>query len=225
MYKLLLCTRYLRTRFIALASIISVMLGVATMIVVNSVMAGFSTEMRFRLHGLLSDVLVETFSLDGEWDPNRHMQLIQQAAGEDIAAMSPTVEVFGLDPQVIRPTALVLNVVVATIATVQFQRAGHFRPRLFLPLADGLAGTPGGTFGGGEGERPDVARGVSALEVGVGPVPAGRGGGGARFGGEGERAGGGGRDPLQGIAPAEARGGVGGRVHRQRFPRRSSASR
>jgi len=66
MYKLLLCTRYLRTRFIALASIISVMLGVATMIVVNSVMAGFSTEMRFRLHGLLSDVLVETFSLDGE---------------------------------------------------------------------------------------------------------------------------------------------------------------
>ncbi|MFN0056251.1 MAG: ABC transporter permease, partial [Planctomycetales bacterium] len=48
MYKLLLCTRYLRTRFIALASVISVMLGVATMIVVNSVMAGFSTEMRFR---------------------------------------------------------------------------------------------------------------------------------------------------------------------------------
>ncbi len=48
MYKLLLCRRYLRTRFIALASIISVMLGVATMIVVNSVMAGFSHEMRTR---------------------------------------------------------------------------------------------------------------------------------------------------------------------------------
>src|SRR5437867_2898706 len=32
MYKLLLSGRYLRTRFIALASIISVMLGVATMI-------------------------------------------------------------------------------------------------------------------------------------------------------------------------------------------------
>ncbi len=42
MYKLLLCWRYLRTRYIALASIISVTLGVATMIVVNSVMAGFS---------------------------------------------------------------------------------------------------------------------------------------------------------------------------------------
>lgn len=46
MYKLLLCIRYLKTRYIALACIVSVMLGVATMIVVNSVMAGFSTEMR-----------------------------------------------------------------------------------------------------------------------------------------------------------------------------------
>ena len=40
MYKLLLSSRYLRTRFIALASIISITLGVATMIVVNSVMNG-----------------------------------------------------------------------------------------------------------------------------------------------------------------------------------------
>ena len=42
MYKYLLCWRYLKTRYIALASVISVMLGVATMIVVNAVMAGFS---------------------------------------------------------------------------------------------------------------------------------------------------------------------------------------
>jgi ABC-type lipoprotein release transport system permease subunit len=44
MYKLLLCWRYLRTRWIALASVISVTLGVATMIVVNAVMAGVSME-------------------------------------------------------------------------------------------------------------------------------------------------------------------------------------
>ena len=60
MYKVLLCLRYLATRYIALASIISVMLGVATMIVVNSVMAGFTTEMRDRIHGILADVIVET---------------------------------------------------------------------------------------------------------------------------------------------------------------------
>ena len=53
MFKLLLAWRYLRTRYIALASIVSVMLGVATLIVVNSVMAGFAHEMHTRLHGIL----------------------------------------------------------------------------------------------------------------------------------------------------------------------------
>ena len=60
MYKLLLCWRYLRTRWIALASIISVTLGVATMIVVNSVMEGFRHEMQERIHGILSDIVFES---------------------------------------------------------------------------------------------------------------------------------------------------------------------
>ena len=63
MYKYLLCWRYLKTRYIALASVISVMLGVATMIVVNSVMAGFAHTMRDRLHGILADVVVESYDL------------------------------------------------------------------------------------------------------------------------------------------------------------------
>ena len=46
MYKLLLCWRYLLTRYLALVCIISVMLGVATLIVVNSVMGGFSSKLR-----------------------------------------------------------------------------------------------------------------------------------------------------------------------------------
>lgn len=53
---------------------------------------------------------------------------------------------FGLDPQVIRPTALMLNVIVASIVTAQFWRAGHFRPRLFLPLA--VASVPAAAAGG-----------------------------------------------------------------------------
>lgn len=60
MYRWLLCWRYLRTRYIALASVISVTLGVATLIVVNSVMDGFTTEMQERMHGILSDVIVES---------------------------------------------------------------------------------------------------------------------------------------------------------------------
>ena len=65
MYKLLLCWRYLRTRYIALVSIVSVMLGVATMIVVNAVMEGFTHEMQDRIHGILSDIVFESRSLDG----------------------------------------------------------------------------------------------------------------------------------------------------------------
>ncbi len=96
MYKLLLCQRYLKTRFIALASIISVMLGVATMIVVNSVMCGFSTQMKDRIHGLLADIIVETHSYDGVGDPDLQMSIARQAAGHYIDAMTPTIEIYGM---------------------------------------------------------------------------------------------------------------------------------
>lgn len=96
MYKLLLSSRYLRTRFIALASIISVMLGVATMIVVNSVMSGFATQMRDRIHGINADLMVESISLDGVEDGRRLMEEIDEIAGEYIAAMTPAVEIYGL---------------------------------------------------------------------------------------------------------------------------------
>lgn len=38
-----------------------------------------------------------------------------------------------LAPGVIKPTALVLNILVASIRTWQFYRAGHFRWRVFWP--------------------------------------------------------------------------------------------
>ena len=38
-------------------------------------------------------------------------------------------------PEVTRPTALVLNLFVASIGTVQFYRAGYFSWRIFLPFA------------------------------------------------------------------------------------------
>ncbi len=101
MYQLLLCWRYLRTRYIALASIISVTLGVATMIVVNSVMSGFTTEMQNRIHGILSDVVVSGPGLNGFPDPEAHMAKIREVAGDQIEAMTPTVAV---------PAMLSLNV-------------------------------------------------------------------------------------------------------------------
>ena len=70
MYRWLLCWRYLKTRYIALASIISVTLGVATMIVVNSVMLGFTHEMQNRLHGILSDLIFQSRSLEASPIPS-----------------------------------------------------------------------------------------------------------------------------------------------------------
>src|SRR5438105_4695216 len=52
-----------------------------------------------------------------------------------IAVMS----LFGVANAVMKPTALVLNLLVATIGTVQFARAGHFSWRLTLPFVLGAA--------------------------------------------------------------------------------------
>ncbi len=49
-------------------------------------------------------------------------------------------------PEVTRPTALMLNLFVAGIATVQYYRAGHFSWRLFLPFA--AASVPMAYLGG-----------------------------------------------------------------------------
>ena len=93
MYKFLLSMRYLRTRYIALASIISVTLGVATLIIVNSVMAGFQDEMYKRLHGILSDIVVESHSLDGIPDPDQLMTEIRATLGDDLAHMTPNIQI------------------------------------------------------------------------------------------------------------------------------------
>lgn len=42
---------------------------------------------------------------------------------------------FSLEPASFRPTALVLNILVSSIAAVSFARAGHFSWRLFWPFA------------------------------------------------------------------------------------------
>ena len=53
---------------------------------------------------------------------------------------------WGIAPTVIRPTALVLNILVASIGAFQFWRAGHFTWKLFWPFA--LLSIPAAYFGG-----------------------------------------------------------------------------
>jgi uncharacterized membrane protein YfcA len=60
--------------------------------------------------------------------------------------------VLGFAPEVMRPTALVLNICVSLVAFVQFSAAGHFRWKLFWPFA--LASVPFAFMGGRIGLDP-----------------------------------------------------------------------
>lgn len=93
MYRWLLCWRYLRTRFIALASVISVTLGVAALIIVNSVMDGFVTEMQDRMHGILSDIIIESHSANGLPDQEAVQRRVLQIAGDQIEGITTVVHV------------------------------------------------------------------------------------------------------------------------------------
>src|SRR5919201_1677047 len=57
-----------------------------------------------------------------------------------------TMTLFGIAATEIRPSALVLNILVATIGSFQFWRAGHFSWKLFWPFA--LLSVPAAYLGG-----------------------------------------------------------------------------
>jgi lipoprotein-releasing system permease protein len=131
LYKYLLCWRYLRTRYIALASVISVMLGVATMIVVNSVMAGFSEKMRDRLHGILADVVVESGSLEGFMNSEEVMARIRQVAGDQVLALTPTLETPGIIKIPFGNQSYVRPVQIIGVDPVERAKTGDFAEFLF----------------------------------------------------------------------------------------------
>ncbi len=92
------------------------MLGVATLIVVNSVMNGFSTKLKDHLHKLMSDIVIETPNYQGfPLDTDLMIQLIQNSsAGDKIQAIAPSIEVFAMinfslgdDQQVTRAVNLI----------------------------------------------------------------------------------------------------------------------
>ncbi|HTU90702.1 MAG TPA: FtsX-like permease family protein [Gemmataceae bacterium] len=134
MYKLLLCWRYLLTRYLALVCIVSVMLGVATLIVVNSVMAGFSTKLRERLHGLLSDIVIEAHDFQGFGNPEGKIALIQSDPflSQRIEAMTPTLEIFGMIRFDCNTTSIARPVHIIGIDPVGRARVGGFAEHLLL---------------------------------------------------------------------------------------------
>ena len=45
--------------------------------------------------------------------------------------------IYGISPDVMKPTALLLNLFVSVVSFIQFYRGGHFKMKLFWPLAVG----------------------------------------------------------------------------------------
>jgi uncharacterized membrane protein YfcA len=54
--------------------------------------------------------------------------------------------IFSMSPEVMKPTALMLNLFVSMVSFIQFYRGGHFKWKLFLPFA--LASVPFAFLGG-----------------------------------------------------------------------------
>jgi lipoprotein-releasing system permease protein len=97
-YKLLLCLRYLRTRYLAFVCVVSVLLGVATLIVVNSVMSGFSNKLKTQLHGASSDLTMHTEESGGfpYTAADIERRIAATPAGPYVQAVSPVVDYYAM---------------------------------------------------------------------------------------------------------------------------------
>jgi lipoprotein-releasing system permease protein len=130
MYKLLLSWRYLKTRFIALASIVSVTLGVATLIVVNSVMAGFVDQMKSRLHGILSDVEISAPLLSDIPHPERHVEIIREVIGDQLEDLTCVVRTPALLTLEFRGRPFTQQIMLLGIDDKTFGNVTDFEPYL-----------------------------------------------------------------------------------------------
>lgn len=68
---------------------------------------------------------------------------------------------FGLAPEVMKPTALTLNILVATIATFQFYKAGYFSWKTFWPFA--ISSIPFAFIGGAMSLPGNIYRQIVGL--------------------------------------------------------------
>ncbi len=78
MYTFFFAFRFLRSRKTNLLCVLGIVLGVMTMVVVVSVMKGFSREFRERIRGMLSHVIVESYSPEGFGNPQELIDRIEK---------------------------------------------------------------------------------------------------------------------------------------------------
>ena len=94
MYKTFICLRYLAKKRITWFSVVSVLLGVMTLVVVMSVMHGFTGFLRQAMQGIVADISVETCSPLGFSDYERLMKDIETVPG--VVATAPRITKYGI---------------------------------------------------------------------------------------------------------------------------------
>ncbi len=113
-----------------MASIVSVTLGVATLIVVNSVMSGFVVEMKDRLHGILSDVEIASPGLGEISWPDLHVKEIRKLVGDDLQAVTCVVRVPALLNFEFRGRQWTQQIMLIGVDEETFGRVTDFNPFL-----------------------------------------------------------------------------------------------
>ncbi len=91
MYKLFMAFRYLRAHKIIYFSIAGVAVGIMTLVAVTSIMGGFSRDMKERIRGLQTDIIVSSYDAN-LWIVNP--DLLCEALGkvEGVIAVAPRIE-------------------------------------------------------------------------------------------------------------------------------------
>jgi len=97
-YKFFIARRYLFAKsdtkfisFITYISIAGVALGVATLIITISILAGFEKEIRDKVAGLVSHIQISSFTSDGLSDYNEAIKTIRDSI-KDVTGISPIVQ-------------------------------------------------------------------------------------------------------------------------------------
>ena len=94
MYKLVIMLRYLRSKRLVIFSIAGVAVGVMALIVVLSVMQGFSKELRASIRGMLSDMVIGYADIRGFENYEEVMKIAEDTP--HIEAAAPYLESLGL---------------------------------------------------------------------------------------------------------------------------------
>jgi lipoprotein-releasing system permease protein len=94
MYKLFLCLRYLRRRYIALVAIVGVTLCVAMVLIVISVMNGFLDLVEGAARGMMGDVIVDATSPGGLGQYDEFMAELDKLP--NVKATSPVIYSYGV---------------------------------------------------------------------------------------------------------------------------------